>query len=861
MEEWKFLLQKDGDRSWLSLDSPDVEILEGRYRIVVQTGQPQVSVNIRICHLATEEDPPKRRIQKRSNRTNEMGLMVMIPYTRMQPGMWEFSCFSADPMSDLMGDTLHHSVRLRVAALDTENLDDWEMPPSPADSYSHEQRVEPIYDQPALEHQDVDRLDRFHLPEIATPSAQEIAQLNVEIANALGLSMDRLVEMTDQISHQLIEEVFREFNLEASAGEEDLAGEISISDAAPIAHAVPTALSPAVEQPLSVQPPSVIDGSLLEIVLDQEMLVAGRGQELVITGRIALKSAEAESDRDLDTFPAWQEHLPAAECEIDAALGVELLALQQRQIPKEIQLVLRDPQSSETLLSDRLPFSASSLPVPFHFSWKLPTHLTTHLVLGEVLLCGLASDQNADHDSELRPLKSVACSITVDPEALVEELERVHASLAELSDAELSDAEQSADLVAQLSARMFKERSRSHLDLSFLNLTSVAPTQPTEPTAVPEDLPDPVPVVLTPQPSKPRGKQVLPPKLYEPDPEQTGKRRLDLPVFVARGRSASTMTATIEPELAQADGSSRKYESNADESLKEQSLEEQDLLPFEAIAPQNSDPLFLARQSLNLAIAPLEEETSLEPETKLDAEQVQQELILSSKLAIAELPSPEQAEFQALNLHDRFLNRLNALATDAELSVLLKQHPVQPDEAELAAAEKNAVVDAQTLDMGEVVVDDDPAWRDGAAQRARDRQQRIKEDLPLANNPLVLPEDQLVPTPILEIITDEIVAGKLINLRIKLPDLLPRIYVKIWVNDRQTRSLLDGPRWLVDFLPNGLGELEAATQITAPFGSTEIRLEAIAVEMQTQRESQKISLDRRVIPADIPEQFMSDFDF
>ncbi|MCY7394218.1 MAG: hypothetical protein LH647_22800, partial [Leptolyngbyaceae cyanobacterium CAN_BIN12] len=133
-------------------------------------------------------------------------------------------------------------------------------------------------------------------------------------------------------------------------------------------------------------------------------------------------------------------------------------------------------------------------------------------------------------------------------------------------------------------------------------------------------------------------------------------------------------------------------------------------------------------------------------------------------------------------------------------------------------------------------------------------------ELPFAN-PLVMPEDEAIPVPMIEILTDEIVAGRPMNLRLKLPNLLPKIYIKLWVNDRQTRSLLDGPRWMVDFFPNGHDELEAVTQLTVPFGTLAIRLEAIVVEVQTQRESQKISLDCEVIPPDFPELPIEDFNF
>lgn len=81
---------KDGDRAWLPLDSPDVEILEGRYRIVARFAQADTEVQIRICHLAIAEDPPKRRFQKRFSRTNADGLMVVVPYL---PCPWHLGIF------------------------------------------------------------------------------------------------------------------------------------------------------------------------------------------------------------------------------------------------------------------------------------------------------------------------------------------------------------------------------------------------------------------------------------------------------------------------------------------------------------------------------------------------------------------------------------------------------------------------------------------------------------------------------------------------------------------------------------------------------------------------------------------------
>ena len=116
----------------------------------------------------------------------------------------------------------------------------------------------------------------------------------------------------------------------------------------------------------------------------------------------------------------------------------------------------------------------------------------------------------------------------------------------------------------------------------------------------------------------------------------------------------------------------------------------------------------------------------------------------------------------------------------------------------------------------------------------------------------MLLQDEPVPTPDLQVASGELVAGQPVNIRVRLPNLLPRIYIKLWINDRQTRSLLEGPRWLVDLLPNGHGALETTTQLIVPLGSLDIRFEAIAVEVQTQRESRKVTVDRTVVPPNLP---------
>ena len=76
--------------------------------------------------------------------------------------------------------------------------------------------------------------------------------------------------------------------------------------------------------------------------------------------------------------------------------------------------------------------------------------------------------------------------------------------------------------------------------------------------------------------------------------------------------------------------------------------------------------------------------------------------------------------------------------------------------------------------------------------------------------------------------------------------------IKIWVEDCQTRWLLEGPH-LLTLLPSTSSKgTEAYAELNIPFGCLEIRIEAIAFDMATQQESHKVSIQRTVIPPDLP---------
>lgn len=113
MENWQFLIQKQGDRSWYNLESPNLEISEGMYRVLARSHLRNTEVEIRVTHSSTQQVPPKRLINKQFGRTDAQGLISVLPFTYLKPGTWELQC-SADLMSDLLGQSWQYSVYLQV---------------------------------------------------------------------------------------------------------------------------------------------------------------------------------------------------------------------------------------------------------------------------------------------------------------------------------------------------------------------------------------------------------------------------------------------------------------------------------------------------------------------------------------------------------------------------------------------------------------------------------------------------------------------------------------------------------------------------------------------------------------------------
>jgi hypothetical protein len=204
----------------------------------------------------------------------------------------------------------------------------------------------------------------------------------------------------------------------------------------------------------------------------------------------------------------------------------------------------------------------------------------------------------------------------------------------------------------------------------------------------------------------------------------------------------------------------------------------------------------------------------------------------------------------------------------AEVDELQPPNLEEEEETDSEAEElaEPPVVKVEPIDWTaqEIVVEDEeeltqqPEVKHDASGMAYPTEALRSEPEPEPLTPIEL--ESPLPAPVLLVPTTELAAGEPVIIRIKLPPHPTRLCIKLWLQDRQSRSLLDGPRWLVDLLPDGAGNLEAMTQLLIPFGTTEIRFEAIAVDIYSQRESHKVTVDCVVIPPDMPDFSLDDFE-
>lgn len=927
MEYWEFLLQKEGERSWQPLKSNKIEVEPGRYRVVAHSSRTNAEVEICVTHTSTEEVPPKRRSQKRSRRTNSEGLMVVIPFTYLKPGVWELRC-CGDIMSDFLGKSWQNAIQLQVLPKPTTvlatamkpSLSLVETNPSPDSqeiTANPELVVEPALITPEIplnaasadlepenskirakhEQEDVVASTLESKPEIPVPNhevekpvpvtfvdvetlitldraeldeGKNISSNSADVATPSNPILEQSLQMLEQILEQVLDPVLQELEPETAESAEAVE-EIAIASS----------------------PTSEWLG--LTLTLEENAYTARRGEALTISGLVDVLNVNSSN------------------CQTETVNSVFRGSLRYQ---------LRDPQSSQLILDVQHPLPEQEFPLAFSHTLEIPPECKTRLILGKITL----------HNSTLAALTSQPFSITADLDELLESI--IPGTKVMPVAKMLVLANNFASWEDNEALSQFAEVSLESLEPVVLDLIDTRPKPASRP--------------LEPATQKP-----LPPQLYQPVTTPKGSKSLNLPNFPKTPSAATsvevsadevkpeevpTVAEVLSPEIVESLDTLEDISSSQPEAdEKEEAIEALDSLELSVLlvsvddAPtDNSEVLKEAADITSVTDFPIDDVEALEfwdtPEPKPQDESVQLPEPIDEPAAL-------DSAFQALNIQDRFWLRLNSLAADAELSQWLSDSssPQTPRGVEGVTQENpqtliTEVEDVTLVNSEGLIADfDESIWagtdefgnrqdgklpipsqeestsgegempaqlplfgvgdKDWAAQEivVEDDEERTETELsevkfaPVEN---IKPPKEMfrskrqqvqipkpvkfelpLPAPILVVPTNELAVGEPVTVRIKIPPhTSARLCVKLWVQDRQSRALLDGPRWLMDLLPDGTGHLEAMTQLVVPFGCAEIRFEAIAMDLDSQRESHKVTLDCVVVPPDLPSMSLDEFE-
>jgi hypothetical protein len=135
MKPWQFLIQKEGDRDWLTLKEPVVDIEAGKYRIIAQSNCANLDVEIRLIY--------QQNSQKFYRRSNSEGLIIIFPVMELQPGLWELHCYG-DLMSELLGKCRQENLQLRVFSKSTSSDRKTQFPSINSKAQQYLQQLEQI---------------------------------------------------------------------------------------------------------------------------------------------------------------------------------------------------------------------------------------------------------------------------------------------------------------------------------------------------------------------------------------------------------------------------------------------------------------------------------------------------------------------------------------------------------------------------------------------------------------------------------------------------------------------------------------------------------------------------------------------
>jgi len=808
MENWQFLIQKQGDHNWRTLESPNLKILADNYRVLARSYLNNMDVDVRVTYISTQEVPPKRRILKRSRRTNSEGLMAVIPFTHFKPGIWELRC-SGDIMLEMLGKSWQHTLLIQVS------------PPEPS-------------------------------PQSLTQLAEESdlasnADTQVSIVMNHGTPVWFQGETTEQILQNLLDLALPQ--------DEPLLDEETIENA------------PTLPPPLA-----------LNLSLDQDTYVARWGDNFIIHGDVEVNEIENLEDERFSMN------------------GVSQLRL---------EIALRSPSESRILNHIDQPLTDQVLPFSFSTLIDIPLDCESKLLLADINLYGALANVG-----EVILLANHTFTITAD----VTDLLALQTSLSDYRNS-LPETNPPVKPKPSVKIRLELFNVAKTPNLAQFHILKPSPNQPLPPQIKPliswqvlspqlPNLPhnptreintdsetDSLTKTLAIHPIDLKKLVIKPvntifPYLkrlkVKPVPGKTANDQLNVEKLATLQKSPQlptivTLPAKI-PELP-VDNLPQSDQSMIDDTSYAELIAEivAGVTKSEELDLVDSQENSVIIQSEELDLVDSQENSVIIQSEELDLVDSQENSV------IIQSEEPDLVDTQEnSSLLQQWIDSQGYLLTEAvfqessdndlgeetqtvDVEVLLsREKEIQEDPIadniplEINKPETVNILNPIPTQPGwlsqEIVIDDlvmerdADSWSDEAI--ADHHYSPLPENETAADFSGVMMES--LPTPQLYLSEGELVAGTSVMVRVKLPEVSSSVVVKLWVEDYQTRSLLDRPHILPDLRSNAWGEWETAIYLKIPFGCLEIRLSAIALHQTTQQESDKFTIIKTVIPPNLP---------
>jgi hypothetical protein len=750
-----------------------------------------MDVDVRVTYISTQEVPPKQRILKRSHRTNSEGLMAVIPFTYFKPGIWELRC-SGDIMSEMLGKSWQHTLLIQVS------------PPEPS-------------------------------PQSLTQLAEESdlasnADTQVSIVMNHGTPVWFKGETTEQILQNLLDLALPQ--------DEPLLDEETIENA------------PTLPPPLP-----------LNLTLDQDTYVARWGDNFIIHGDVEVNEIENLEDERF------------------AMNGVSQLRL---------EIALRSPSESRILNHIDQPLTDQVLPFSFSTLIDIPLDCESKLLLADINLYGALADVG-----EVILLANHTFTITAD----VTDLLALQTSRSDYRDS-LPETNPPVKPKPSVKIRLELFNVAKTPKLAQFHILKPSPNQPLPPQIKPliswqvlspqlPNLPhnstreintdsetDSLTKTLAIHPIDLKKLVIKPvntifPYLkrlkVKPVPGKTANDQLNVEKLATLQKSPQlptvvTLPAKI-PELP-VDNLPQSDQSMIDDTSYAELIAEivAGVTKSEELDLVDSQENSVIIQSEELDLVDSQENSVIIQSEEPDLVDSQENSSLLQQWIDSQGYLLTEAVFQESSDND-----LGEETQTVDVEVLLsREKEIQEDPIadniplEINKPETVNILNPIPTQPGwlsqEIVIDDlvmerdADSWSDEAIEDHH--YSPLPENETAADFSGVMMES--LPTPQLYLSEGELVAGTSVMVRVKLPEVSSSVVVKLWVEDYQTRSLLDRPHILPHLRSNAWGEGETAIYLKIPFGCLEIRLSAIALHQTTQQESDKFTIIKTVIPPSLP---------